>query len=374
MHYLNLYIVRYWILICIAIVMIINSVIKYNEHKKISIYILVITGTILILSILDVVKAYCQDIYSDFWTTAITAFTYAVNPVCLLLFIFLSFELPDVKNSFWIYIPMVINVIVFSLALFPATEHLVFYFEMAPNNTLAWHGGTTILRFTSHIVGAFYLIYLVVRSILSFKRKHIWHAANVILCACMTISAVLIETFDQEGEIKVLYCTIAVCVSIYYLYLYTERANYDSLTGLFSREVYYTDLKNMDKSITGVIQADMNGLKHINDNYGHLEGDNAIKTVAKALVKNATRKMYVYRLGGDEFTILCVNERKADMLAYIDKVRMSLAETSYSCSLGYCHRKEHDEKTVKELFSEADAKMYHDKDKFYQTSTIPRRE
>ena len=50
----------------------------------------------------------------------------------------------------------------------------------------------------------------------------------------------------------------------------------------------------MKKDIIGLIQIDMNGLKYINDNFGHLEGDNGLIAIADTLKRCATRKMYVY--------------------------------------------------------------------------------
>ena len=71
-------------------------------------------------------------------------------------------------------------------------------------------------------------------------------------------------------DIEILNATVAFSVVIYYLFLYIEKTQIDTLTSLFNRDTYYRDLSKMDKDITGVIQYDMNGLKFINDNYGNV--------------------------------------------------------------------------------------------------------
>ena len=83
----------------------------------------------------------------------------------------------------------------------------------------------------------------------------------------------------------------------------------DQQTGCYNRKglKYYMDIaikKASEKNLCMfVCVADMNGLKHINDTFGHNSGDIAIKVIADELTKNAPDNSYVVRTGGDEFLL-----------------------------------------------------------------------
>ena len=128
----------------------------------------------------------------------------------------------------------------------------------------------------------------------------------------------------------------------------------------------------MSKSLTGVIQFDLNGLKFINDNYGHFEGDKALSTVADLISKNATKTMYAYRLGGDEYIILALNCPEEVILETIRRFKEDLSKTSYHCSTGYSYCKDGSVDPI-EMVKEAEKKMYEDKEEFYKTAEFDRR-
>ena len=97
-----------------------------------------------------------------------------------------------------------------------------------------------------------------------------------------------------------------------------ELAYTDSMTEVQNRNAYEECLKKLRKpnaniSRITVIVIDINGLKEINDGFGHFCGDDAIKTVAKALRETIGAKADIYRIGGDEF--VCISE--SNVLPYL---------------------------------------------------------
>lgn len=88
------------------------------------------------------------------------------------------------------------------------------------------------------------------------------------------------------------------------------KATHDSLTGISNRSLFYDRLRQrLTKAMRkhenfGIISLDMNGLKEINDNYGHRAGDAAIKEVASRISSSLGESDTVSRLGGDEFGII----------------------------------------------------------------------
>lgn len=91
-----------------------------------------------------------------------------------------------------------------------------------------------------------------------------------------------------------------------------ESASYtDSLTGLHNRRyfnmIFERELKRAKRSGSyfTFMMLDVDHFKQYNDTYGHLEGDNALKSVAKTLQENLQRPGdFVFRLGGEEFAVL----------------------------------------------------------------------
>ncbi|MBN2261053.1 MAG: PAS domain S-box protein [Clostridiales bacterium] len=85
---------------------------------------------------------------------------------------------------------------------------------------------------------------------------------------------------------------------------------HDVLTGLYNRTFYLEELNRLDtprQLPISIINADINGLKLINDMFGHTKGDELIQSIGNA-IKNACRKEdIVARLGGDEFSIILPN-------------------------------------------------------------------
>ena len=128
----------------------------------------------------------------------------------------------------------------------------------------------------------------------------------------------------------------------------------------------------MNKTINAVIQLDMNGLKWINDNQGHVAGDNALMTIGRICEKNAKRNVYAYRLGGDEFTILAVNYDEEKVQRIVNEIKDDLSKTSYYCSIGYAIKRDNDE-TVEQLLRRAEEEMYKDKEEFYKQGKFERR-
>ncbi|MBV9522110.1 MAG: GGDEF domain-containing protein [Alphaproteobacteria bacterium] len=109
---------------------------------------------------------------------------------------------------------------------------------------------------------------------------------------------------------------------------FLERlADEDSLMPIANRRAFVRELSRMMGfaqrygTSSSVVYFDLNGLKTINDRYGHAAGDAALQHVAKTLIESVRSTDVVGRIGGDEFGVLLVQAdgetalRKADALA-----------------------------------------------------------
>ena len=150
-----------------------------------------------------------------------------------------------------------------------------------------------------------------------------------------------------------------------------HESTHDSLTGLYNRAFFDEELKRLQlgrRFPVSVIMADIDGLKHTNDKYGHEKGDLLLQRAAKVLAKSFRGDDMVARLGGDEFAALLPNTDagavKQTLLRIeknINKSNIATDEIPLSISLG-AHTAENSTELSYSLL-QADKIMYLEKNK-----------
>ena len=144
----------------------------------------------------------------------------------------------------------------------------------------------------------------------------------------------------------------------------------DALTGLYNRrgmDRWIREKQRTDADTRlSVLVIDMDGLKHVNDNFGHKEGDFAIRAIASALQSVETEQDIVVRTGGDEFCVLSLSfetvEEKARLIREAIERANLVAEKLYtiSASVGFSSG-ELTSEMLDQLFQNADEMMYNNK-------------
>lgn len=89
-----------------------------------------------------------------------------------------------------------------------------------------------------------------------------------------------------------------------------ELSYHDSLTGLFNRRYYEEEIKNLDKQENlplSIIVCDINGLKLVNDAFGHERGDQLLTYAKRVFLRHSSPRDFIARMGGDEFVIVMPN-------------------------------------------------------------------
>ena len=147
----------------------------------------------------------------------------------------------------------------------------------------------------------------------------------------------------------------------------------DELTGVMNRNALESSWAKafVEGAPAAIISADVNGLKEINDLFGHAEGDRLIVGTAKALSKRF-RKDRVFRTGGDEFLVLLQDYDKEEIITSIQYVEQFLKDTGIYVSIGLAYQEKYDG-NMKELAATADMEMYKEKEMFYQSTGKKRR-
>ncbi len=152
-----------------------------------------------------------------------------------------------------------------------------------------------------------------------------------------------------------------------------ELAHKDALTGALNRNAYETEVQRLDwhiadnKTRFGIVMADVNHLKKINDTYGHERGNRAIKNVCY-LLRGTFTTSTVYRIGGDEFVVLvegddydAIEERIASFNEHIEELQEKPGLNEWdrtSASIGYALYEPNNDESVEQVFKRADIAMY----------------
>ncbi len=151
-------------------------------------------------------------------------------------------------------------------------------------------------------------------------------------------------------------------------------AYHDRLTGLRNREAFYEQLSQVVKEasrdknmLSAILFVDLDNFKLINDSLGHDYGDFVLREAAKRMVKLLRKTDQVFRLGGDEFTILLRGlKRELDAGLVAEKIVKALSQpykikdeliTSISPSIGIS-LVPRDGLSVEDLVKNADIAMY----------------
>lgn len=139
----------------------------------------------------------------------------------------------------------------------------------------------------------------------------------------------------------------------------------DMLTTLYNRNRYIQVLEGMQaKTVikTSVAYIDINGLKRVNDLYGHEAGDRLIINTARSML--AILPENAYRVGGDEFVLICFDMDEKIFRSKVRDICDSIAAKRISVSVGVVWEESSSE--LETMLRRADDLMYAEKKKYYE--------
>ena len=144
-----------------------------------------------------------------------------------------------------------------------------------------------------------------------------------------------------------------------------DMSHHDQMTGSYNRaalkHVFYSLNPDM---VTAVVYADVNGLKKINDKYGHKAGDELIMKAANDMAMVAGMDK-VFRMGGDEFVILLELKNMSEVDSKLTALNDIFEKTGISVALGVAVRTDAKD-SLDDLLAEADQRMYRNKKIMHQ--------
>ena len=143
---------------------------------------------------------------------------------------------------------------------------------------------------------------------------------------------------------------------------------HDQLTGLYNRRFYEEELTRLDTKRNiplTIIMGDVNGLKLINDSFGHAMGDELLKKVAGVITKGCRADDIIARLGGDEFVIILPKTDALKAAKVINRINALLKKekvANIDISISFGHETKNNEKEeIQSIYKDAEDYMYRKK-------------
>lgn len=178
--------------------------------------------------------------------------------------------------------------------------------------------------------------------------------------AALTLAQQTAELARSYAELELLFAEVQA------------RALTDDLTTLYNRRGFFTlaaqEMKVAKRTghTLSLIFIDLDGLKHINDHWGHQAGSQALITTAHILIATFRDSDIIARFGGDEFVVLAMDSHAQEPERVLQRLLMQCAwhnrqaNTPYqiAMSIGVAHSTAEQPRSLEKLLEQADAQMY----------------
>ena len=316
--------------------------------QRIRVLFLISCGLFLLLMAADSVEYWCASLKTFTpLRTLMSAIGYSLRPLIIYVVILLLRREKSKKNI-WLIIPLVINTMIAFSA---------FFTDIAYSYTMENEFVRGPIGYFAFVTSGFYQIVLLIYTINLYKStKKSETVISVVIMLTFIASTVMESVWHFEGVINT---SGMVALTFYYLYLNTQQFKRDVMTNALNRRCFFMDAEKRMSNLSAVLSIDLNDLKMWNDEYGHAKGDDAICTMVQCVDSVLPVNCFLYRVGGDEFMILCFNQESSTVEKLKNKIQENISKTPYSCAIGVAYN---DGKTdFNKICSRADKSMYEDK-------------
>jgi diguanylate cyclase (GGDEF)-like protein len=261
------------------------------------------------------------------------------------------------KERWYIFVPAVLLTVIDFISIFNGVV-----FSLDDDGALQ-RGILGYLPYT--VVGVYccFLVYILFRQ----ENKQAAEIVPTIFLSFVFASGLILPFIIGKDYSKIFCTNVAIALFVYYDFSILQLTKKDTLTGVLNRQAYESEIKDNKKEISALVSVDMNGLKEINDKKGHAAGDKALATLALCMVKATKPGQLVYRIGGDEFMIICWKSSEIEIKRLIERIEKRVDRTEYFCAIGYSYSADGTKK-ISEMQQEADEAMYTQKEDFYSSS------
>lgn len=282
----------------------------------------------------------------------------------LVPYFMLLFQNQHYKRKLLTMLPWVVNLLVVISSYFNGL-----IFQVNQNNEYA-RGSLFCL---SVMFCAFYCVLLFIEVFTShFKRERLERIFIYLIVSLPIIGTIMQIVFP---DVLLIWSFTALSIMFYYRFVRESQLRFDPLTKLLTRSMLDVEMElynrgNKDLATATVVVLDLNDFKRINDVYGHSVGDEALHKAAQLLSQCFIDIGKCFRMGGDEFVVVCENILEEIMKQNLNRLNEQAKSISVkskkmlSYSYGYASYNENSHKTFQDIIHDADERMYFNKAKY----------
>jgi diguanylate cyclase (GGDEF)-like protein len=242
---------------------------------------------------------------------------------------------------------------------------LHYYFRISADNRYT-PGRLYVLRLAVSYLPILLSVSDMLSSIRIFRKAEIW---SLVFFAVLTGSGAALDIVIKTGSLT--WPCFAAALLYIYFFIVQSDAKIDSLTGIgnrYSFNEFADKLSRLSvKQSWAIVMIDMDHFKEINDKYGHLEGDRALRDMAGIIKGTIRRSDFTARYGGDEF-VLAVRA-DCDIENFLARLRENMARQNekqtrpykIEMSYGYDIYTTGGTQSMDEFLKHIDTLMYRDK-------------
>lgn len=217
------------------------------------------------------------------------------------------------RRAYLVFLPAVVNAVICALSM-----RYGLVFSVTAGNR--YSRGPAFPLFVLAYLWSFgaYLVFA-----LRFGRQfRTWKYSILTLVLLMTAGTAIQVMFPA---VHATWLCATISLVLYYTFLCEFYQRYDTLTGALNRATYESELRFASgRELVQVTVLDVDHFKQINDTYGHAYGDICLAQLAKILENSFAGVGAVYRIGGDEFAVLCSGAAQAQVVACLDVMNSNL--------------------------------------------------
>ena len=353
------YVIQNWALILIGIAFAISLKITGFQDKGSEKRMYILIASVFLLSVVVFEEFYLADLGGYLMPrTVLMAVRYSATPVIVAMVLYTLQK----KTRWFIFIPALVLTVINIISIFTGVV-----FGLSEDGTLQ-RGPLGYLPYIGAGLYGVYLIYV----LYSRSNKLYTEIIPIAFLALAFASGVFLPFIFGTRFAQIFCTTIMIALCIYYVFSIHKLSKIDPLTGVLNLQAFYNDCAVNPEDITALISMDMNGLKEINDSWGHAAGDRALVAIAECFIGELNSHQAAYRIGGDEFVVICRKTPQSEVTGLIERLQARISKTGYSSSIGYSYT-ENGKKSVNDLLKESDEHMYAEKAKYYSDARTDRR-
>ncbi|MFS0781983.1 GGDEF domain-containing protein [Bacillus sp. 1P06AnD] len=275
----------------------------------------------------------------------------------------LAHQIGGFKKVLLYLIPVIIHTLLIAISF---ETHWLFYID----EQNIYHRGE-LLMFTPLLSFIYFIImFFIIMKRLQFKFNTL--SKDLYLYFFLFPIPPLIGSIIQMLFYGISLIWVGLLISVFFIFIHFQNKQVytDNLTGLYNRCFFENNrefIKFHSKStyVFGLM-IDLDKFKYINDTYGHLSGDQALKEVAHVLKKVCGKNDNIIRFGGDEYLIIGNCNQIMDVDHKICSIKTEIKKKNelnhlpftISLSIGKAIKSQEKFTTITQLINEADDKMY----------------